>query len=266
MFGLRRPSHKPLPKSSRSTEAGSDTLLPKHIQLVAREDVFSKAGEKNPVLLIREGQVVGEELLSKLIRYGADPKQFVFKPLEHPAYSDEVMDSKAQESSEALLNQSAMTGLTEESTRKSVAQNKIVIYEPNPRSLKRMVDTLVLSGVHLGDIHPVTALEKLDEVLTKQKPTILFVDPSFHVESSIFAKLKELKHKYHIEDVLLMPSISKQHEDERELLLEKAEQANVNVIFKPVNSFALTPFLNAYKTRRSIQQSIMKRNHSTSSY
>ncbi len=273
MFGLKRNSPKPMPKvleSSRHLNGSQSATLPEGVQLLALEDIFYSNGD-NPVLLIRAGKVVGEEQLAKLIRYGVDPKKFSLRRVDETSAASRFNSSDfgGRESGRFSKRSSRtyksapdypMTDLRDEKAGVSVTRNKIVIYEPDSRSLKRILDTLSLSGVYLGDVHSVTVPEHLESALVKHEPLIVFVGSSFHVETSIFEKLKSLKVKHGIEHMLLTASVSRQRQDLRDELLDKAERAGIELVFKPVNSFALSPFISSYKARRSLTQSMKSKN------
>ncbi len=271
MFGLKRSSNnKPLPKPFEVSQRAKTKLLPEGLQLVAREDVFSLQGD-HPVLLIRAGKVVGEELFSKLVRYGVNPEQFVLKPIasenespvSHAVNRQEKSGDEGHTTSEKTLESersnfkktiNPMTDLKAEWSGTNLIRNKIVIYEPDARSLKRIVDGLVMSGVYLGDIYPVRTSGELEPSILKHEPIMVFVDPSFHVETSLFPRLKTLRRDYGIEHILLTLSVSRQDQDKRNQWMDKAERSGIDVLFKPMNPFALTPYVDFYKTRQGLRQ------------
>ncbi len=264
-FGWKR--NRPEPVALHGNHAGK--VLPDGVQLVAREDIFSNRGAQ-AVLLLRAGMVVEEDLLPKLIRHGAGPDQFVLKETGTPKYSQEgvfrqefmesVPDLETPVAGEevAELPASRINPMTDPAQIRSCEQsrNRIIIAESDERSLKRLMDTLFASGVRLADMHTVRLPDQLEWAMNKYRPAILFLDESMHPVTSVFPRLQAIREKFGTEQIALTVNILPDDEDHREALLEKAERLGIELIFKPVNRFALVSILKPYKARLAIQRSM----------
>ena len=217
--------------------------LPEGVRLIAREDIFAAQGGK-AVLLARAGMAVSEELLPKLIRYGAEPSQFVLEESAAPATDTRTALPRIS----ALPDMMSTPMMT---TPAATTRNwqSLVVVEPDDRAFRRLNDALSLCGVRSRDIHVTRSAGHLPDMLASHAPSVLMVSDSIHPASSMMAYLRRLQSACGIERVALMSGLSRAQERERQQLLLRAEEAGIHVLFRPITPFSLTPLLCEYRAR-----------------
>lgn len=220
--------------------------LPDGVRLIAREDIFAAQGGR-AVLLARAGMAVSEELLPKLIRYGAEPSQFVLEETATPATGTRTALPRVS----ALPDMRSTPMSTPSSPPAATTRNwqSLVVVEPDDRAFRRLNDALSLCGVRSRDVHVTRSAGHLPDMLASHAPSVLMVSDSIHPASSMMAYLRRLQSACGIERVALMSGLSRAQERERQQLLLRAEEAGIHVLFRPITPFSLTPLLCEYRAR-----------------
>jgi len=265
------------------TETTNSTPLPNNIELVAKEDIFSRSDEHS-VLLVKAGTSVDAEMLEKLIRYGVQPHQFYLK--RHRSSINTDTSIKTEETvthysglgenspntnpmtspmtdtlhRPGIISEAGMTDLTQaipkEPNTQGVHRNNIVIIDPNEVSLKRLVQQLGSAGTTYSDLHPVNRMETVTWALEKYQPSILMVDEKAFPLTGVVAKLNSMQAKYHFEQMVLLITPATQLDKNYAWLADRCEGSGITLIQKPLGHFQLTALLEAYKAKKQIQKQI----------
>ncbi|MBK8190337.1 MAG: hypothetical protein IPK79_07785 [Vampirovibrionales bacterium] len=247
-----QPTRQGFPQLGARSESAA--LIPSGVQLVAREDIVVVQGGRS-VLLARAGMSVSEELLPKLIRYGAEPSQFILEesaPTAAKASAPSLRPLRKQdESSQA----SAMMNPVRSRPTQARNWHSILVIESDERACRRVSDALTLCGVRSKDIHLARSGAHLQQALQAFSPSVLIVSDAIHPVTSIIAYLRRLREESCVERVGLISSLSRLQEAERRKLLALASGSGVHVLFRPITPFSLTPLLEEYRARLSMLRS-----------
>ena len=118
---------------------------------------------------------------------------------------------------------------------------RVLILEPDSKSLKRIMDCLFSCGFQLERLHPVRIISSLDWALRKYTPHVLIVDYRLSGNPDGIQLLQELRPVLPVlERVILMtPPISKLSEREDERIDAFCNTWRIRRIAKPINRFSL---------------------------
>jgi hypothetical protein len=148
--------------------------------LVCKEDIYRESEGMPPILLLRKGYEVSPSELPRFIRNGARPHQFQFKATDNPE-NGLLSQPLTHLPSQAFLEQ-VSTG-TFDNLLQAPPRHKlrVLILEPDAKSLKRLIDCLFICGVSLDGIHSVRLPEQLAWAIEKYRPHLLVV--GYHLSS-----------------------------------------------------------------------------------
>jgi hypothetical protein len=219
-FGRKRAASRPV-AAGRS----GGTLV-----LVSQEDIYGRGQRRQPILLLRKGQEIPAHDLPKLIQNGIRPDQvrFQYAP-DDPATESpddrvdawmEYLGEKGGEDARLWSTQGmtppgsvlprrpsalpasgsrqdemahpygsrAVPGYKPHTER---GRQTVLLLEPDPKHLKRLIDCLFGCGFSLNRIHPLRIPAHLSWALERHRPDILIADSRFIAEEGGLAALQE---------------------------------------------------------------------------
>ncbi|MFN8614749.1 MAG: hypothetical protein U0003_02410 [Vampirovibrionales bacterium] len=235
------------------------TWLPEDMELLARENIYAPAvagSSESGMLLLPAGNVVAPHMLPKLMRHGAKPSQFIIRErLDEDGHSPTLpVKAPAPPAGvtlpESLQNQAlASLGLGSTTTTMDM-----VLVDTNNKHLRKLIDTLTMSGVRMAHLHCTHNPAQLIDWVKKVRPSVLIVDETAHPLTSMVAKLNTLRRTYGIEHVILTvnPQSSPNDVVDRERVLEQARAAGIDVVSKPLNAFSVSKVVRQYKAKLSL--------------
>lgn len=293
-YSLNKPFEKP------SDSRFDNRWMPEGFQLIAKADIYADCFE-TPILLLSAGRTVNEDLLEKLIRYGATPDQFVLQkiPLHEiqaleagadpfgfirsSSYQSESLEmdslkidsvgdtlegaqdrlqydvtpSPVHHAPETTISQGMSTPLAfrSEIIKKSSSPWKVLIWDSEERSQRRLIDCLTTCGFPIVDIHAILSWEQLPWSLAKYSPRYLFIDyqpaPQHHRFGRGMNGLDIIEQLYEmhplemasLQRVIMTVSIPDKNTKFRNQILQSCASLNVIPLFKPLNRFMLGELL-----------------------
>jgi hypothetical protein len=219
--------------------------------LVTREDIYRENKGMEPILLLRKGYEVTPEELPRFIRNGAKPHQFQFKHTEEPLRAYQLLPKPPIQSTPAPVllrrTQPASDPPDTLSIRPQTGnRKKVLILEPDPKSMKRLIDCLFICGVPLDRIHPVRLAEHLNWVAEKYRPNVLVVDYALPGSAQTgLDVLTAVQHLPWLERCILTvnPNQMPPKNDNWQALEAICQERNIRLLVKPVNRRTLNRLL-----------------------
>lgn len=176
--------------------------------LVSQEDIYGRGHRRQPILLLRKGQEIPAHDLPKLIQNGIRPDQVRFQYATDSADTDPVSawDEHAlyrkpggmtppgnippirpQSLQPPSVSQPDFAAHPYESyqtydgkpSHTERGRQTVLLLEPDPKSLKRLIDCLFGCGFSLSRIHPLRIPAHLSWALERHQPDILIADYRF---------------------------------------------------------------------------------------
>lgn len=209
MFGFI--ARRNVPEAQPEAHVGRDRTP---VTLVTREDIY-----REQVLLVKKGYEVEMDDLPKLIKNGAKPSQFTLK-----------MDP--EEAQHVLGHGNPIVKLAR-------SEKRVLVLDPDQKSLKRTIDCFFVCGFSLPRIHPVRLASHLDWALRKYQPQVLVADYELLDGRDGLSLLSGLTLADNVEHVILTLPARTFSSEEESLILELSQRKNIQVLKKPVSRFAL---------------------------
>jgi hypothetical protein len=219
--------------------------------LVSKEDIYRENKGMTPILLLRKGLEVSPDELPRLIRNGARAHQFLFKPAE----SHEVATLPSPASLPHQLKSHRRHDLIEELrptpplayqplAADPLQKKRVLILEPDQKSLKRLIDCLFICGTSLDRIHTVRIQDHLAWALDKYQPQILIVDYALPNQKTGLELLANFTALPGIEKIIftLAPD-APLTAAEIETLETFCPEKNIRILKKPVSRFTVSRIL-----------------------
>ncbi|HEY9746333.1 MAG TPA: hypothetical protein V6C99_08960 [Oculatellaceae cyanobacterium] len=245
MFGLYAGKTRNSNTGASSAEVGKKNPTPV-FTLISQENIYRPrnpelAGHaRKPVLLLKKGMEITANLLPKLVRNGADPAQFLIK-------SDDGKLTPASFMSSPLSDTNLQTDAPTSLVRAIRSKKRVVLLDPDTKSLKRLTDCLFTCGFGLDNLYPVRMASGLSWALQKYAPHLLIVEYLLpgKQENGLQA-LRELASVLpFLEQVILVaPPLQSLSDEESWEIQAFCRQWNVKTLSKPVNRFALKQILD----------------------
>jgi hypothetical protein len=244
MFGFIRPKNRDL-------KTAKPAVQPSGI-LVTREDIYRENKGLEPILLLRKGYEVTAEELPRFIRNGAKPHQFQLKHAAEPvvaAYQAPQKLPKPPVPAPMLVRRHKPLPVLSGSVSpipQTANRNRALILDPDPKSMKRLIDCLFICGIQLDRIHPVRMAEHLSWVGQKYRPHILVVDyelPGFpQTGLDILMNLHQMPW---LECCILTlnPQQPLLSQEEKQSIKAFCREKNIKILEKPVNRHTLSRLL-----------------------
>ena len=217
--------------------------------LVSKEDIYRENKGMAPILLLRKGFEVSMDELPRFIRNGARPHQFFFKPSNSPDIADIEVPEALPQQLKALRRQGMMEEFGVVSPYRSLQRDprdrqRVLILEPDQKSLKRLIDCLFICGTPLDKIHTVRLPQQLAWAIAKYKPQILMVDYALSDQQTGLALLASLQSLPGVEKIIFtIDSDSPLSEAEQQTLEALGPAAKVKLLPKPVSRFTVNRIL-----------------------
>lgn len=250
MFGF---FHKPNRDVHPAAKSGAVAWPPG--TLVCKEDIYRENRGMSPILLLRKGCEVSTDELPRFIRNGARAHQFVFKPAENYSDNNRVASVTAPEP----LTQQTKTPRRHDVRRELESspphsnqplqaiphrRKRVLILEPNQKSLKRLIDCLFICGTSLDKIHTVRLQEHLGWAMAKYKPQILIVDYALPNQQTGLELLASFSSLQGIEKIIFtIDPDSSLSSEEIETLETFCPEKNIRILKKPVSRFTVNRIL-----------------------
>ncbi len=234
MFGFHkdRDKKRPFPAPIKHLEDESQ----RQVILVSREDIYAPHGQ-DKILLLRKGSAIDAASFSKFERYGVHVSQF-----EVQATGVQMLDESITTESVAF---SAHTNPITAAPPKP--KKRVLVLDPDAKSLARTTDCLFVCGVELSHIHPLRVARHIEWTLEKYRPQVLVVDYTLNVGTDGLSLLSSVLGNRAwdgvIEQVILTIDFRGRLNHAQEEIIAWAEAHQVSLIPKPVNRFILNDFL-----------------------
>jgi hypothetical protein len=216
--------------------------------LVTREDIYRPASganrETGPVLLLKKGHALEPEDLPRYIKNGARPSQFQLQ------YADETHEQAMHppEFQRRIPEPAMANPILDPDTlvRMARARKRVLVLEPDPKSMKRLIDCFFVCGFNLERIHPVRATGHLDWALEKYQPDILVIDYHLQRGGETGLSILESLHSSTANERMILtigprPNLS---EFEAKRIERLCDESEIAVLPKPINRFMLSHVLN----------------------
>jgi hypothetical protein len=215
--------------------------LPEGVSLVSRHDIYDA---NQTVLLMKGGTRVSRHLLAKLLGFGVSPNAFQFqdlegKPLERQA---DLLRQIAQKrlQSPVKVEPSLRSGMHQEAPRQNFSVNqRVLILEPDEKTIERLTDCLLYNQFQLDHIHPVRSKERLDWALKKYRPDVVFVAFNLGEGAHGLETLRYLRSLSQTQKLVLTVEVPSGKPDIRRKLNKTVMYYNANILFKPINRYML---------------------------
>lgn len=245
MFGFIRPKNRDL-KTAKPAVQSSGIL-------VTREDIYRENKGLEPILLLRKGYEVTPEELPRFIRNGAKPHQFQLKYAAEALVGHQAPQKLPQQppttpvpmpvrrSKPLPILSSGVSPIPQTANLK-----RALILDPDPKSMKRLIDCLFICGIQLDRIHPVRMAEHLGWVGQKYRPHILVVDYELPGCSQTGLDiLATMQHMPWLERCILTlnPQQAFLSDDEQQAVKTFCQEKNIKILEKPVNRHTLNRLL-----------------------
>ncbi len=217
--------------------------------LVSKEDIYRENKGMAPILLLRKGFEVSMDELPRFIRNGARPHQFLFKPSESAEIAEVDLPEALPQQLKSVRRQGMMEEFGTVSPYRSLQRDprdrqRVLILEPDQKSLKRLIDCLFICGTPLDKIHTVRMPQQLAWAIGKYKPQILMVDYALSDEQTGLALLASLQSLPGVEKIIFtIDPDSPLSEAEQQTLDALGPTANVKLLPKPVSRFTVNRIL-----------------------
>jgi hypothetical protein len=210
-------------------------------QLVSREDIYARQGDRT-VLLLKKGTTVGVDMLGKLVNCGADPAKFSLVQCGEIDQGSAITAIRSGHTNPIGHNNNV-----DQAVRSIRAGKRVVVVNPDHRQLNRLLGSLVHCGFSLGRLQPVRQLSHLGWSLKKYRPDILIVDDETAPGSNPLESLMELEKELSgLEQIIALVSPESVVLSDPALqadFLEAADRLQVDVLLKPANRFNLNELL-----------------------
>jgi hypothetical protein len=250
MFGFQRLVRK---AAEASLPAASNNTV---MVLVSKEDIYRDNRGQTPILLLRKGQEVVPEDLTKLVQNGARPEQFRFQYKQNP--SQNAMTFRASDLAQAFeQSRAASEGMSNPITTRENVQTvapanpqrhskKVLILEPDQKSIKRLIDCLFVCGFNLQRIQPVRIPAHLNWTLERHCPQVLIVDYALGgQQNGLTLLLQTLPSLKGVEEVILTLDPQSPLPMAEEVGLRKAcDENGIKILYKPISRFGLHQLLS----------------------
>lgn len=242
-----------LGRLSRTQQADEPQVAPRESDsvrgkyLVSKEDIFrhSEDSRQEPVLLLRKGSCIQAEELPKFIRNGADPAQFrLHRDGEARLRVDMPLD--AQDTARTVDGMTNPIRDAEHVRRMMYARKRVMLLEPEPKQMKRLIDCFFKCGFNLGRIHPVRLSAHLEWAVSRHQPHIVVADYRLpNGQSGLNLLWGLVNSQPGIEQlILVVPPLAQMHELEAKLLGRLCAEKKIKMLSRPVNRFDLQDLLS----------------------
>lgn len=253
LFHRSTPVKKSLrPQFEKQQNAPEETPSDESFMIVSVEDIYRAINGLNrgrpgdPVLLLKKGIEVQATQLPRLMKNGADPSQFRLKAADgtESFVSDPVVPMTN------VMSMSSMTHPLFEAPASLVralrSQKRVLILDPEQKSLKRLIDCLFMCGFQLDKLHPVRMASSLHWALHKYTPHVLVIDYRLSEKQNGIQILHNLQGVLpSLEQVILTtPPLQNLSSWEARRIESFCENWNVHLLPKPVSRFALKQILD----------------------
>jgi len=255
-----------------SERFSSNHTLPQGYGIVTLEDIFTEPmgasdhghGGDGRVLLVRRGKWVSSNQLMSLIKQGAQPNQFAVSPL--PGEETTPVDASHSSNSPSAYHTSPLQHSANTLRATAMTAYPWLLIDTDERSLARLMNITTLQGVIPDDLHCLKDLTQWERYAEAYQPKILIMsDERFEGSSVMLQRLQHHRAQKNIEHVVILTrKISDEMPTSTRLAAQQwhasIEAVGFQVMFKPINAFALAPLLNSYKaylkTKREFSQQV----------
>ncbi len=243
MFGFRSFGRLAHQEAESSPAAAKRQTKEQNIVLVSKEDIYRYSHDSDPVLLLKKGCEVTSDALPNLIRHGAHPTQFNFQlesELREEQEERETLPSFQRHRHHAIDPASNPIYNPPQTPKSARQQKRILVVEPDQKSLKRLIDCLFTCGFGLNNIQPLRVPDHLHWAIQKHQPEILFMDYTLHGGLKRLTLLQELAQNSTIEQIILtLPPQFVLKPREEDSLRKHCGEKHIRILPKPVSRFTL---------------------------
>lgn len=243
MFGFRGFGRVAAKQEASVPVAGRQSVV-----LVSKEDIYRPAvggsPSAEPVLLLKKGHAVEADELPRYIKNGAQPSQFQLRYQTETETAPHEADFQRNHTVQGATNPIKDP---ETANRQSRSRKRVLVLEPEQKSLKRLIDCLFLCGFNLDRIHPLRVPDHLEWSLEKYQPDILIIDYGLQYKGqSGLAMLKSLQDETGgCKIILTLPARPRLAPLEEKLVRKICAGHGIGLLEKPVNRFDMNDVLEA---------------------
>lgn len=229
--------------------AEDDAALP--VILVSTEDIYRALNKRErnrqmePVLLLKKGLEVAATQLPRFIKNGANPSQFRIKPLDGEPMVDDASAETTQSPAQSPMT-NPLRGFPASVVKAIRSRKRVLMLDPDQKSLKRLIDCLFICGFQLDNLHPLRVPSSLTWAINKYTPHVLVVD--YHLsdaQNGLYLLQQVPSILDTVEQVILtIPPRQELTPGQFQQIEAFCSLRNVKILPKPVSRFTLKVILD----------------------